>query len=306
MSASLESRTSCESTIKTLPERLANAEPQAPAERYQEQSSPKPVRRVMIVDDETKIISALRRLLRQEDYEIVTANTGNEALALLEAQPVSLIISDFRMPSMNGVDLLHEVCKRWPETIRIILSGYSEVKAIISAINEGAIYKFMTKPWNDEEIKLNIRRALEQHELELENKRLTDDIAAQNDRLKELNELLKVQVTDASAGLSSSQELLECMGAGVLALDDSDLIVGANHCANRMIATGSAELIGLPAQLALPPAMCDMIGQARTSDTHGVACDFELNDRHLQCRMNPFEVQGVRRGSVITIWENTR
>lgn len=306
MTALPDNGASCEVSTGALHEDPVSTTEESSAESLQGQVTPSTVRRVMLVDDEMKIIAALRRLLRQEDYEIVTANTGDEALTLLECQPVSLIISDFRMPGMNGVDLLHQIRKRWPETIRIILSGYSEVKSIIAAINEGAIYKFMTKPWNDEEIKLNIRRALEQHELESENKRLAEGIAAQNKRLKELNERLKVQVTDANAGLSSSQELLECMGAGVLALDNSDLIVGANHCANRVIAKGSAELIGLPAELALPPAICEMIEQARQTNTEHVSCDLDFNDSHIQCRMNPFKVQGVRRGNVITIWEDTR
>ena len=173
-------------------------------------------RRVLLVDDEKKILASLRRLLRREDYELITANCGPEALELLEADPVQLIISDYRMPGMTGVELLREVRQRWPDTLRIILSGYSEVSTIIAAINEGEIYKFISKPWNDEEIKLHVRRALEQHELEEENKRMACEIAAQNERLRELNVMLEQRAADASTGLTSAQDLLETMKTAIL------------------------------------------------------------------------------------------
>lgn len=154
--------------------------------------SPSPrKRRVLIVDDEESIIAALRRLLRPEGYELVTANCGSEALTLLEADPVPLVISDYCMPGMTGLELLREVRQRWPNTLRIILSGYSDVNTIIAAVNEGEIYKFISKPWDDEEIKLHVRRAMEQYELEEEDRRLAREDAAQDERPRELNTMLE-------------------------------------------------------------------------------------------------------------------
>ena len=258
-------------------------------------------RRILIVDDEEKIIAALRRLLRREGYDLVTANSGAEALTLLEADPVPLVISDYRMPGMTGVELLREVRERWPSTLRIILSGYSEVSTIIAAINEGEIYKFISKPWNDEEIKLHVRRALEQYELEEENQRLSRRIATQNERLRELNTMLQQHVVDVNTGLTTTQGLLENIGVGVLTVDEAGLIVGANERANEIISSGKSELIGIPAEAALPTALFELA--CAPGITAAASGRIKLDGKELQCRANPLGADGKSRGSVIALWE---
>ncbi len=266
--------------------------------------SPAPCkRRVLLVDDEEKIIASLRRLLRREGYELVTANCGLEAITVLEAEPVPLVISDYRMPGMTGVELLREVRQRWPNTIRIILSGYSEVSTIIAAINEGEIYKFISKPWNDEEIKLHVRRALEQHELEEENRRLSRQIAAQNERLRELNKMLEQRVTDASTGLTTTQGLLENIGVGVLTVDEAGLIVGANERANEIISLGRSELIGMPAKVALPKVLYELVCAPGVTDKGDASGRIQLDGKELQCRINPLGADRKSMGSVIALWE---
>lgn len=260
-------------------------------------------RRVLLVDDEERIIAALQRLLRREGYEVVTANCGSEALAILESDPVNLVISDYRMPGMTGVELLREIRQRWPDTLRIILSGYSEVSTIIAAINEGEIYKFISKPWNDEEIKLHMRRALEQYELEEENRCLAREVAAQNDRLCELNAILKQRVTDASAGLTSTQGLLENIGVGVLVIDEGGLIVGANERANEIISSGKSELIGIPAEVALPKVLCELVCTSGIPRAGTASGRFQLDNKELQFRANKLGVGEDRSGSVIALWE---
>jgi CheY-like chemotaxis protein len=273
------------------------ADPQSAAPRRP------PQRRVLLVDDEPGIIAALRRLVRREGYELVSANSGPEAIKRLEAQPVQLIISDHRMPGMIGIELLQQVRERWPDTVRIILSGYSEVNTIIAAVNEGKIYKFLTKPWNDEELKLHIRRALEQHELEEENRRMAREIAAQNDRLRELNLLLEQRAADASTGLASTQTLLEAMGVGVLAIDQTGLVVGANRRASDIISSGKAELIGIPIERALPHALRDFVRTAGRPEGDADSRRMELEGRKLQCRLAPVVAEGTYRGNVVALWE---
>jgi len=300
-------------------------------------------RRVLLVDDEENILASLRRLLRREDYELITANCGSEALELLEANPVQLIISDHRMPGMTGVELLREVRVRWPDTLRIILSGYSEVRTIIAAINEGEIYKFITKPWNDEEIKLHVRRALEQHELEEENRRMACEIAAQNDRLRELNVMLEQRAADASTGLTSTQDLLETIGVGVVTIDPAGLVVGANRRGSEIVSSGRSELIGIPAEVAFPKSLYELACTAAILDGAGCPISSEVGDSNghrfvsptakamghppgaecpgtadtavaragrlaidgqkLQCRVSPLIAEGNHRGNVIALWE---
>ena len=262
-----------------------------------------PSHRVLLVDDEKRVIGALRRLLRRESYELLSANSGPEAIRLLENNPVHLIISDHRMPGMSGIELLHEVSVRWPDTVRIILSGYSDVNTIIAAVNEGEIYKFLVKPWNDEEIKLHVQRALEQFDLREENRRMARRIEEQNRHLRDLNVLLEQAARDASSGLASTQVLLEEIGVGVVLLDASGLIIAANRHANEIVSAETPELVGLPADMALPPLIGELT--RRAADAAGnAAARFDLEGRRLQCRVSMVEADEDRRGSVIALWED--
>jgi len=114
---------------------------------------------LLLVDDEQNVLNALRRLLRREGYRILTAGSGAEALELLALQPVQVIVSDQRMPGMSGVEFLSKVKELYPETVRISLSGYSEISTVTDAINKGAIWKYITKPWDDEALAEEIRLA---------------------------------------------------------------------------------------------------------------------------------------------------
>ena len=115
---------------------------------------------LLLVDDEENILKSLRRLLRHEPYEILIANDAEQALQLLNQKSVDLVISDARMPGMDGATLLTEVQQRWPECVRILLTGQADLSTTIKAINQGRIYRYISKPWDDEELRLTIRQAL--------------------------------------------------------------------------------------------------------------------------------------------------
>ncbi|MEW6326037.1 MAG: response regulator [Thermodesulfobacteriota bacterium] len=116
---------------------------------------------VLLVDDETNVLRSLERALRNEEYAILTAGSAAEALDILETAPVDLIISDLGMPGMNGLELLKTVKEKYPAVARIILTGQSDTPTVLRAINEGEVYRFFTKPWDNEEIKVSIRQTLE-------------------------------------------------------------------------------------------------------------------------------------------------
>jgi diguanylate cyclase (GGDEF)-like protein len=122
-------------------------------------------RTVLIVDDEANVLSALRRLLRRDGYRIITAGSAREGLELLATHSVQVVLSDQRMPGMNGTEFLSRVKELHPQTIRIILSGYTELESVIDAINRGAIYRFFTKPWNDDALRGDIHAAFHHHAL---------------------------------------------------------------------------------------------------------------------------------------------
>ena len=119
--------------------------------------------KLLLVDDETNILNALNRALRRDGYQIITATCAEEALEILGREEIEVIVSDQRMPGMTGTELLSKVKEMYPEIVRIVLSGYTDLDAITNAINEGAIYKFLTKPWNDEELRTQIRDAFRMH-----------------------------------------------------------------------------------------------------------------------------------------------
>ena len=125
---------------------------------------------ILCVDDEQNILNALKRLLRKENYRLLTGGSGKQGLEILAENKVHVVVSDHRMPEMNGTEFLKQVRETYPNILRIILTGYTDVDTITEAINEGHIYKFFLKPWNDQNLKLEIRQALEQYDLIQANK----------------------------------------------------------------------------------------------------------------------------------------
>jgi len=164
---------------------------------------------LLFVDDESSILSSLKRLFRPHGYRILTAGGGAEGLAVLEKEAVDLVVSDMRMPEMDGAHFLEQVRSRWPHIVRILLTGYADVGSTIAAINRGEIYRYVAKPWDDNEIVLTIRDALERKRLESENSRLNDLTARQNEELKALNAGLEQKVAERTAELQQTVAFLD-------------------------------------------------------------------------------------------------
>lgn len=142
--------------------------------------------RIMLVDDEENIVKALKRSLRTLGMEICVHTDPHEALRDLEARDFAAIISDYRMPEISGVDFL-EYCKfRQPDTVRIILSAYADKDAMLEAVNTAQIFRFLTKPWDDKEMQMIVREAVEKYELVKETQRLMKVVEAQRSTLNEL------------------------------------------------------------------------------------------------------------------------
>ena len=148
--------------------------------------------KILFVDDEENVLKAMCRIFRRENYTLLTANSGAEALELLQKEAVHVVISDHQMPGMTGADLLRKIKTLCPGTIRIMLTGHADVNAIMGAINEGAVYKFITKPWNDEDLRLTVSLALEQYDLIQENKALKKQKKAQAQKIKQLSRFVNV------------------------------------------------------------------------------------------------------------------
>jgi response regulator RpfG family c-di-GMP phosphodiesterase len=128
----------------------------------------------------------LRRLFRAKGFQVQIAEGGQAGLALMETQPFDLVISDMRMPEMDGAEFLEQVRLRWPSSIRLLLTGYADIQSVMAAINKGEIYRYIAKPWDDNDILLIVRGALQHRSMEIEQRRLQALISQQNEELKEL------------------------------------------------------------------------------------------------------------------------
>ncbi len=128
--------------------------------------------RVLIIDDEEYVLKALVRALQDEDFEVFTAPNAEEALEMVQRHRFKVVISDERMPGMFGSELLSIISVRQPEVVKMLLTGYTSVEAAITAVNQGEVYRFLVKPWDDFELKMMIRGAIEKYDLEMKNRRL--------------------------------------------------------------------------------------------------------------------------------------
>jgi len=150
---------------------------------------------ILLVDDEPNVLKALSRVFREENYRVLTAPNAAEGLAVLAREKVHLIISDYKMPGMTGADFLGRVKQTHPDTIRIMLTGQANTGAVMGAINEGAVYKFILKPWDDDDLRVTVALALEQHDLIQKNRLLKKENVKKN---KELSALSRLAVTHRS------------------------------------------------------------------------------------------------------------
>ncbi len=164
---------------------------------------------ILFVDDESNILSAMKRLFHRSGYHILIAESGQAALTLLESTPVDLIISDMRMPVMSGAELLQKVRTHWPQTVRILLTGYSDMHSTISAINEGQIHRYIAKPWNDDDLLVAVKDVFERKALESEKNRLEALTARQNEELKSLNATLEHKVAERTIELTHANDRLK-------------------------------------------------------------------------------------------------
>jgi len=164
---------------------------------------------LLCVDDEPSILSSLKRLLRATGHRVLTAEGGAQALEILERESVDLIVSDMRMPFMDGAQLLEQVKEGWPHVVRLLLTGYADVTSTIAAINRGQIQRYITKPWNDDEILLIVRETFERLGLLEDKRRLEALTQRQNDELKALNASLETKVDERTAELSIANDRLK-------------------------------------------------------------------------------------------------
>ncbi len=213
-----------------------------------------PEHAVLFVDDEVNILRAVQRLMRNEPCEVLTTSRGSEALELLDSNPVQVVVTDQRMPEMSGVDLLSSVRERQPDVVRMMLTGYTEMNVAVEAINRGEIYRLITKPWNDEELKATLRQAFDHYDLKGENRRLNQVTREQNLKLQDMNRNLEGKVRERTKQLADKHHELriayvQTIRALAEAVDAKDPYTRGHSERVGVYGSKMARALGLPREL---------------------------------------------------------
>jgi response regulator RpfG family c-di-GMP phosphodiesterase len=165
---------------------------------------------IMFVDDEKNVLKSLQRsFIDEEAYELLLAESGEEALQMLQWHSPVVIVADMRMPGMDGVEFLTRAQQQYPDAVCMILSGYADIESIMQAINEGHVWRYITKPWDDNDLKLSVKNAIEYYEKRMEAQRLLKEVEKKNAQLKGANEMLEQRVRERTIQLQERNELLQ-------------------------------------------------------------------------------------------------
>jgi FixJ family two-component response regulator len=266
-------------------------------------------RTLLLVDDEENITSALVRLLRRDGYTILRASSGAEGLVLLAQNKVGVIISDQRMPGMSGVEFLSKVREAYPNTVRIVLSGYTELNSVTDAINRGAVYKFLTKPWEDDLLRANVEEAFQRYEMRMENIRLERELEDANEELTRINHELEQRVEEKTREvlrnlniLQVSQEVLERLPVAVIGIGDDGIIAIANRSALRLFSKdGTRPLLGEVAGDVIPAELLSYV-PGKNNGKQDEKLIYHLADgRQAKCWCCPMGEISSSKGVVLVI-----
>lgn len=246
--------------------------------------------KILCVDDEHNVLRALERIFLDDEYEIVVTGSGEEGLKIMETSgPFQVVISDYRMPVMNGVEFLKAVYERWPETVRIVLSGYADAGSIVAAINEGHIYRFIPKPWNDDDLRVTIQDCLERYFLRKKNQELLEQLAVANQALEEKVQRRTEQLELRNRALEFSQNLLGNLPVGVVGIDENDMIAYCNDIAMGQLNHVCCDIFGASVANSCNVSVNALIEQVRREKR--LSADITLGDtpcRVVACTMTLF------------------
>jgi len=262
---------------------------------------------ILCVDDEENILSSLERVFLEEgDYEIITANSGEEGLKILKERPVDLIISDQRMPGMNGTEFLRKARKLYPDTIRIVLSGFADFDTITKAINEGEIYRLIQKPWEDDDLLLAVKDSLDKYDLMRENKKLQEGIRKQNEELRTLNLQLEEKVRERTQELLLrnqvlllSQEMLHNISTPIIGISNDETIVFINKQAQDIYENKGISVIGKNVGEVFSEDIINSVKKVFQTQQSQIVENISYNYHRLTIKCLPLSGQFAERGVIL-------
>jgi response regulator RpfG family c-di-GMP phosphodiesterase len=263
---------------------------------------------ILCVDDEENILSSLKRVFRGENYTILTATGSVDGLKLLEENEVHLVMSDQRMPGMSGTEFLAAVKDLFPQVVRIILSGYTDVDVLTEAINRGHIYKLLLKPWNDQTLKLEVKRALEYYELKHANKLLNEKILEHNNELKSVNEKLERMVKIRTEELEIQNQVLEHSRAildyipiPIIGISSEKNIVYLNRKAESISFAGRNITIGYEVSDYFKDSLTKIVDESMRNEEAQYVKDYLIGEDTYDIDFTPLSGNFSGRGIILSL-----
>lgn len=248
---------------------------------------------VLFVDDEENILRTIKRLFMDEPFDILTADSGLSGLDLLKRRPdVSVIVSDLRMPGMSGAEFLEKARDIVPDAVRIVLTGYADVTSAVDAINKGGAYRYIGKPWNDDEFKISVSNGLEQYRLLKQNEHLKLQLQKSNYELQELNDILRERITDEVFTLKTEVETLARTAAvfnlvplAVAHIDGDGVITTYNQAMSKLFSWHAENRVYITKEKAFSAGINEFIDTVMMNGASSVC---------LRINGNPLHVHGER------------
>jgi len=239
---------------------------------------------LLVVDDERYIINSIKRICRNKKYKVLAASSGKEALEILSKEPIQVILSDQMMPEMTGAELFENITECYPDVIRILLTGHTALEGITRAVNRGAVYKVLFKPWDDEHLIQTLDQAFDTFFLHEHNKRLSQELLTLNKNLESRVEEKTRALTLHITRLQIANKLFEWFPDAAMGISDELVVVEANRKAIELFLP--TPLVGNKADNALPSELVALIAVCADSAEnceHRATVTINQCQNHFQC-----------------------
>jgi len=220
-------------------------------------------KQVLLVDDEANITRSIKRVCRTKKYKVLIASSASAALKILETEKVQVVLSDQLMPDMTGAEFFEEIQKIHPHIVRVLLTGYTAIEGLTNAVNKGAVFRILFKPWDDENLLQTIEDAFDYFEIKDKNKQLTKELQEFNQSLESLVEQKTRELLLHVKRLKVSQKLFDLLPEFAIGISDDLYIVDANQTAHNLL--DSQALIGNRADTVLPEKIIDIIKKCESA-----------------------------------------
>lgn len=226
-------------------------------------------KKMLLVDDEPNITRSIKRICRNRGYEIFIASSAAEALEIIAAEKIQVVLSDQLMPQMTGSEMFERIQEKFTSVVRILLTGYTAIEGLTSAVNKGAVFRILFKPWDDDNLLKTIDDAFDYYFVKDHNKQLTKELTELNSNLESKVAEKTREFTLHVKRLQLSQKLFELLPSFSIGISDDFYIVNANKKAHELL--GSNALIGQKIQQTLPDEIVELINSRVESDINDPA-----------------------------------